>query len=657
MFEMVRIVSYILRISRHLRHSREKVMISILTGLLSGIGYISMLAVINSALRPGGKGNLPLAFIALCVLVPASRLISQALLNAISTDAVFEMRLLLCRKLLATPLRTLEELGSNRLLACLTEDVNSISSALVLVPVVFMHIAIISTSLGYMGWLSWRLLLIVLAFMGFGVLTYGIPLRLAGRYIHAMREETDTLFAHFRGLIHGSKELKLHRRRRESFVTSAVAPTADAIRKSGFLGQTIYTATSVWGNILFFIAIGLLVFLWAGRWHLESQVLSGYTLALLYIVTPLEILFQSLPVLGRAAVAIAKLEQLGVELGAAPVEPAAPATPEEAPGDIEARAKSWRHLELAGVRYTYHPPAGDPDAEPFTIGPFHLEFRSGETIFIIGGNGSGKSTLAKVLTGLYTPDAGDIRLDGESITDRNRDDYRQMFSAVFSDPFLLQTLLGLDDDAIARYGELYLDRLHLTSKVKIRNGELSTVDLSQGQRKRLALLIAYLEDRSIYFFDEWAADQDPQYKATFYREILPELKARGKTVFVISHDDQYYEFGDRLLKLDYGQVQSDRRVGARAEATLAPARAASASGLDEDRRALASFPVLVAENLVVVAGKGHVEVGDHVVLRGISEEHLDAPVQPGILVGADVTQAVPEEGQAVLEARPLDVLP
>src|SRR5262249_19202114 len=183
------------------------------------------------------------------------------------------------------------------------------------------------------------------------------------RHNRRRRAETDALFAHFRGLIHGSKELKLHRRRRESFVTSAVAPTADAIRKAGFLGQTIYTFSSVWGNILFFIAIGLLVFLWAGRWHLDAHVLSGYTLALLYIATPLETIFQTLPILGRAAAAIDKLEQLGVDLEAVPAE---------SKGASEEGSPGWQRLELVDVRYTYRSTADDPDAEPFTIGPLDL---------------------------------------------------------------------------------------------------------------------------------------------------------------------------------------------------------------------------------------------------------------------------------------------
>ena len=73
-------------------------------------------------------------------------------------------------------------------------------------------------------------------------------------------------------------------------------------------------------------------------------------------------------------------------------------------------------------------------------------------------------------------------------------------------------------------------------------------------------MTAFLEDRAIYVFDEWAADQDPHHREIFYKRLLPELKANGKTVFVISHDDRYYHLGDRVVKLEYGKVVEDRRT-------------------------------------------------------------------------------------------------
>jgi putative ATP-binding cassette transporter len=177
-------------------------------------------------------------------------------------------------------------------------------------------------------------------------------------------------------------------------------------------------------------------------------------------------------------------------------------------------------------------------------------------VFVVGGNGSGKSTFAKLLTGLYSPQAGLIRLDDHPVSDENREWYRQHFSAVFSDFYLFDDLLGLSAPDLDSRAEEYLARLQLDRKIELARGRFSSTALSQGQRKRLALLTAYLEDRPICVFDEWAADQDPAYKEIFYRHLLPELRSRGKAVVVITHDDRYFHLGDRVIKLDYGKVVS-----------------------------------------------------------------------------------------------------
>ncbi len=191
----------------------------------------------------------------------------------------------------------------------------------------------------------------------------------------------------------------------------------------------------------------------------------------------------------------------------------------------------------------------------FVLGPIDLTFQPGELVFIAGGNGSGKTTLAKLITGLYIPDSGEILFNGRKVDDESRDAYRQQFSAVFSDFYLFGSLLGLDAPDLDVAVREYLERLQLSHKVRVVNGELSTTELSQGQRKRLALLTAYLEDRPIYLFDEWAADQDPVFREFFYYDILPALKSKGKLVLAISHDDRYSGLGDRLIKLTYGQVE------------------------------------------------------------------------------------------------------
>jgi putative ATP-binding cassette transporter len=170
------------------------------------------------------------------------------------------------------------------------------------------------------------------------------------------------------------------------------------------------------------------------------------------------------------------------------------------------------------------------------------------------------AVLIKLLIGLYIPQKGEIRLDGQTITDEHRDNYRQLFSVVFSDFYLFENLLGLSDFNIDTRAPEHLTKLQLDRCVQIKDRTLSTLELSQGQRKRLALLTAYLEDRSIYVFDEWAADQHPQFKEIFYFELLGQLKAAGKTAIVISHDDRYYHIADRVVKLNYGVIESDNQI-------------------------------------------------------------------------------------------------
>jgi len=186
-------------------------------------------------------------------------------------------------------------------------------------------------------------------------------------------------------------------------------------------------------------------------------------------------------------------------------------------------------------------------------------FHEGELVFITGGNGSGKTTFAKLLTGLYFPQTGTIELSGTAATSEpaTREKYRQHFAAVFSDCYVFDQFLGLERSNLHEDAPQYLKKLNLSHKVNIEQGKLSTVDLSQGQRKRLALLTAIMEDRPMFLFDEWAADQDPVFKEIFYLQLLPELKAKGKTIFVISHDDRYYHVADRVVKFDDGQISSD----------------------------------------------------------------------------------------------------
>jgi putative pyoverdin transport system ATP-binding/permease protein len=263
-------------------------------------------------------------------------------------------------------------------------------------------------------------------------------------------------------------------------------------------------------------------------------------LTILFVMGPLEHILGWLPFMSHASVSVAHIERLGLLLDEAERE------------NVEAEpADRWEQIELAGVTHAYH---REGHSRGFALGPIDLALRPGEIVFIVGGNGSGKTTLAKLLTGLYVPEAGEIRLDGRAVAAANRESYRQLFSVVFDNAAVFDALWGLDATDLDRRAGEYLRDLELDRVVQVSGGEFSTTELSRGQRKRLALLTAYLEDRPIYVFDEWAADQDPVFRKVFYFRLLPELKLRGKTVVAITHDDHYFGIADRIIKLDEGQM-------------------------------------------------------------------------------------------------------
>jgi putative ATP-binding cassette transporter len=553
--DLLRILRFILRVLDGEGAARLKVILALACGLTGGAVSAALVATINSTLAQVANPSPALLgqFIALCVLLPLTRFGAEVLMLQLTADAICRLRLRLSRRVLANSLKRMEVLGKARIFAALTSDVSAIAIATSIAPMILMNLTLVGGCLVYLGWLSWKLLLLVLTVAVTGISAYRLAFRRAFQYFQRRRDTEDRLVEHFRGLTDGFKELKLHLLRRHAFLDRQLQPTVEELRTLGVRGGTVFAVANSFGSTLFYALIGVLLFTLPQMGTANLEVLTGYTLAILYIMVPIDTTLQNIPVLTRAGVAVQKISKVGLALDAAVDE-----------DEAEDQPQQWSSLELRQVTSVYD----GRDGHPFTLGPVDARFTPGEIVFLVGGNGSGKTTFAKVLSGLYAPTDGQLLLDGEPVTDASRDHLRQLFSAVFSDFYLFQDLLGLGDAASVQgtSGEgssgssldgrvqAYLESLDLAHKVTVEDGTLSTLELSQGQRKRLALLTAYLEDRPIYLFDEWAADQDPQFKQLFYLELLPELRRRGKTLFVISHDDAYFHLADRVLHFDFGRV-------------------------------------------------------------------------------------------------------
>ena len=532
-----------------LRSSRKTVIFAVLAGIASGLANVFLLPLIRPALTSKGDdlALVVLQFLGLCAALILCQVISQALLINLSRRAVAQLSMHLCRRILAVPLRHLEEIGAPRLLATLTGDVPAISQGLNGVPMLFTNVTIVIGVLVYLGYLSLTGLAVVVAFLVTGLLVQRFLMRGAMRHIRRGREEQDHLLGHFRSVIEGVKELKLHHPRQRAFLDQELRPSVDLQQRENTTGQVFFTAATSWGRLLFFLLIGFLLFVMPALGLMERPTVLGFVFVLFFMMGPLQSFGMVFQMLARARVSLRKVEELGLSLdaGGADTDPGEPAPAEPA----------WRTVELAGVVHAYHT---ERDGSGFTLGPVDLVLRPGELTYLVGGNGSGKTTLAKLLTGLYVPEKGEVRLNGEPVTAANRAGYRQHFAVVFNDFYLFESLLGLGSPELDGQAQEYLALLHLDHKVRVKEGVLSTTELSKGQRKRLALLTAYLEDRPIYVFDEWAADQDPQFKNIFYSQLLPDLKARGKGVMVITHDERYFHLADRVIQLEDGKINLEK---------------------------------------------------------------------------------------------------
>ena len=531
-----------------------------IVSIVSGACGVLLVSQINTALTvEHHSAALAWTFAGLAVAVLLSRTLSSVLFERLSQHALAELRRTISSRVLATDLRRLERLGSPKIQSVLSEHSANVAQFFVSLPAILTNAVIVTGCMIYMALLSWSVFLAAVLMIGLGSLCYHLLHLRAIRHLDQAATEQDHLFGHFRSLTEGAKELRLHAGKRRVFKDQVLGQSIDAVRRSRAQGLSIFVASASWGNFLIYVFIGLALFVLVGDIPDRSAVMTGFALVFLYMVVPLEVLLLNIPRVNLARAAADRIEEITRNIPAAD-SPTASSPAADASALAPAR---FSHLALHGVTHRYYHERSD---EVFELGPIDLSFEPGSVTFIVGGNGSGKTTLAKLLVGLYAPESGEVFLDGERIEDGNRDRYRQLFSAIFADFHLFERLLQRPRPALDKAGNRLLQRLHLQHKVKVIDGafasqalspaHFTTEALSQGQRKRLALVAACLEERPFLVFDEWAADQDPAFKEVFYRELLPELKAQGKAVLVISHDDRYFHLGDRLLKLEEGQLFS-----------------------------------------------------------------------------------------------------
>ncbi len=539
--------------------SQSKVLLATasLVSVIHGAGSVFLLAQISSALTApeGDRAEMALIFAITAVGVMLSYMCATILFERLGQRSHAELRSFVARRVLAADYRQLEVVGAARIQSALAEHCTRVAEFFESFPVILTNAVIVAGCLIYMAMLSWQVFLLALAVIAFGSLGYHLAHLRAIRHLNAAAEEQDRLFSYFRSLTDGAKELRLNRSKRTAFYEGVLGKSIELVRRERTFGMSLFIASASWGNFLIYAFIGTVLFVLVGDVPDRALVMTGFALVFVYMVGPLEALLLNIPRANLAHVSGERIDEITRAMSASETE-----TDKVSPPSLQS-------VGLRGVLHRYY---HEQSGELFTLGPIDLEFRPGEITFLVGGNGSGKTTLAKLLVGLYPPEEGQIIFNGSIVDNTNRDHYRQLFSTIFSDFHLFDRLLQTGSADLDGEGNRLLAKLHLHNKVKVQDGAFDTLALSQGQRKRLALVVAYLENRPFFMFDEWAADQDPVFKEVFYREILPELRAMGKAVLVISHDDRYFHLADHLVRLESGCLTFNSRAQSKSNPAVAP---------------------------------------------------------------------------------------
>jgi putative pyoverdin transport system ATP-binding/permease protein len=546
-------MSFIQLVRREMHGSMPKLLL--MSGL-GGVSNASILAAINSGVQDAGNGQKPGLWAAMLFLIALFLFMKTQQYVTITATAEIEaiihkIRVRLMDQIRHSELLELERIGRARIVAAVTSDTAILTQAsnmlcftvqgAVLVFFVGLYVA-------YLSLVAFALTFVIVS--GSATVFHYKNRRLSAQKSEAAAGERR-LFDRITDFLDGFKEVRLNAARSADLFGDAVEVSKTAANiKIRTQAETFKMI--VMSQISMYILLGAVVFVAPNLSDsLGGTSIAKATTALLFVVGACFGLVQSIPILLNANSAADRIERLEAAMRATVIS--------TAPREISVR-KRFDRIDMRNIVFRYVDRFSDTS---FKIGPIDFTLQSGELIFLTGGNGSGKSTFLRVLSGLYPPDGGEVTLDGVRIDDTNRDEYRALVSAIFFDYHLFQRLYGLPDADPAEVGRL-LAKFRLTEKTSLTDGEFRTLDLSGGQRRRLALIVSMLEKRPIMLLDEWTAEQDPEFRRKFYDELLPEMMQAGATVVVITHDDRYLDelhLPARKIRMDEGRIVEQQTIG------------------------------------------------------------------------------------------------
>jgi putative ATP-binding cassette transporter len=461
--------------------------------------------------------------------------VSMLISDLIGAKATALLRIDLSRKINAASISDIEAIGYAKLTNLINIDAQRVTGAALAIPNIWVGIVTVVGVLGYLAYIKASVFILVIISLVVAIITYQLPISLAGRAMQLVRKKEDEIQTGCRGLILGAKELKLDVEKSQSYIEKEIIRPEMERRSSYFKGMTLFLLAQNYGETIVMLVIGIVVFYIPYVYDINQLELFATVMALLYLTGPVSMILSELSDLTTGKISLKKINEIY-----------ALANKEKNHIGLEFNG-DWKQLQLRNIGYSYK-----KTDNPFSISSVDVNINKGDITFIVGGNGSGKSTLSKVISTHYAFSEGDMLFDGKSIGEYSLNSVRKNISAIYTDFFLFPRVYA---DVDSEKANQLLEYLKIDHKVTLQEGLFSDTSLSDGQRKRVALMNAMLDNRQIYLFDEWAADQDPEFKEVFYYKILPRLKSENKAVIVISHDDRYFSVADKIVVMEDGLVR------------------------------------------------------------------------------------------------------
>lgn len=429
--------------------------------------------------------------------------------------------------------------------AAILSDVHILTDASMNIITFFTSLILAIACLGYLASLSLVLFLITFVIAAIGVTIYYYSSKKNNQEFERARSLENDFMNSFNAIMDGFKEIYMEPKKGSYIYEKKVNAIAAEAYRNNTGAFTGFLNNQITGQVLFYVLISSVLLFFSIILKIKVNDTISFIFTLLYLLGAIETVMVLLPGLMRARIASNHLIDLKSELEEENYQPRL--------YEQHLSRDEFDHIAVNELEFHY----GNGE-KSFGIGPLNLRVNKGDVVFIYGGNGSGKTTLVHNILGLCTPASGEIILNGTRITDEKYAAYRAAFSVVFSDFYLFNELLA--EHFNEEKWNYYLHLFEMEHKVKIENRTFSTTDLSTGQRKRLALIAALMEEKPVLVIDEWAADQDPYFREKFYTKIIPILKSEGITIIAITHDDKYYHCADKLYKMDYGKLTAEKDI-------------------------------------------------------------------------------------------------